>query len=508
MNPVRSRAGRAGGAVLAAAGLLSVQALVTAPGATAAVSGSVSVALAGRVVHGHDVRASSAAACPAGSEYVRVDSANPAGVVDGSDTARLDADRTWTLVLRASSRVADPENSGFAAGRWTYRAWCGRAGSGVHLHDYPPFTVDFTAGIPLRVRTSGQTATIGAAQACPNTGASAVRGQARGEATTAGWSGTFTAAVGPGASWQFTTGRHSAPITSATATCLPADPGGLAFSYLPWRSAPTTAVVAMGDSYSSGEGTSSFDPGTNGPVNFCHRSRYAWPRLLDQELARLTLTAHLACSGAETVHVDNPQDAGQYASPDAAPDHVSQLRRLREVIARSGTPRVVTLGIGGNDVGFRELLEACGVPDCVRNGALAQVRSRIGSAAFRDQLRRTYAAVREAAPGARVVVVGYPNIFPPNGKTDHGLLCAPFTEAEIRGLVDVARTLEAALVEVSAQARVEFNSTFGVLRDHELCSASPYVYPLTPVGGNLRGHPTAAGQRLMAFDVRDYLGGS
>src|SRR4051812_33682246 len=54
-------------------------------------------------------------------------------------------------------------------------------------------------------------------------------------------------------------------------------------------------IVALGDSYSSGEGNAPFDT----DAATCHRGASAWPRLLGQQVAGSTVKL-LACSGAKT----------------------------------------------------------------------------------------------------------------------------------------------------------------------------------------------------------------
>jgi lysophospholipase L1-like esterase len=115
---------------------------------------------------------------------------------------------------------------------------------------------------------------------------------------------------------------------------------------------PTTsdiAYVAMGDSFSAGEGTGSYLPGTDDPARFnsCHRSNLAYGPLLRQG-ANLGRMLFVACSGAVTDDLflqnkDNPTER-------------AQLEELRKVGA---TTKVVTLTIGGNDIGFPRALPRC-----------------------------------------------------------------------------------------------------------------------------------------------------
>ena len=79
--------------------------------------------------------------------------------------------------------------------------------------------------------------------------------------------------------------------------------------------------VALGDSFSAGEGLPNFEPDTNGEVNDCHRSLASYSRLLseDRDLASRLLPSELrACSGATTFDFFDPQAAGQAKQRDYA----------------------------------------------------------------------------------------------------------------------------------------------------------------------------------------------
>ena len=168
-------------------------------------------------------------------------------------------------------------------------------------------------------------------------------------------------------------------------------------------------LVALGDSYSSGEANPPFDPAAPG----CDRSPNAWPVLAAALLGRPAV--NLACSGAQTKDVVNPYK-GQPAQVDA----------LKAVRPR---PRIVTITIGGNDAGFSTVLGACVATDCVESGAVARGEVTILTV-LPERLVRTYRAVRKAAPGAKLVVVGYPRLFPRRQADVTG--CPWLTSAERR----------------------------------------------------------------------------
>jgi hypothetical protein len=118
-------------------------------------------------------------------------------------------------------------------------------------------------------------------------------------------------------------------------------------------SATTSATyVAMGDSFSSGEGNTPYESGSDTSSDQCHRSTLAYGSLL-AVYRKYTSSSGLpsstfafpACSGSTTN--DFYSNNHNYGS------EVPQLNSLG-----AGT-KVVTLTIGGNDLGFTDVIEAC-----------------------------------------------------------------------------------------------------------------------------------------------------
>jgi flagellar hook assembly protein FlgD/lysophospholipase L1-like esterase len=126
--------------------------------------------------------------------------------------------------------------------------------------------------------------------------------------------------------------------------------------------------VALGDSYSAGEGVPDFEPGTAKDVsavppfqkelipydNECHRSdrgSYAKRLVADSSLdANLEPAVFAACSGAvvKDLLASNPDNDGE-------PAQISHLSEFTDL---------VTLTIGGNDIGFRDIAAVCVTIDC------------------------------------------------------------------------------------------------------------------------------------------------
>lgn len=230
----------------------------------------------------------------------------------------------------------------------------------------------------------------------------------------------------------------------------------------------TDRYVALGDSYASGLGTRRYDPDSGR----CRRSRYAYPaRVAAAEDVPL---AFVACAGATTRTVRR-----------------TQLRALRRQEA------TVTLTVGGNDAGFRDVLFECAKPevagDC--DSAVDDAR-RFINRTLPGRLRSLYAAVDTRAARADVLVVGYPRLF--NGEDCNAGTF--FSEREQRRLNRTANLL-ARVTRVRAR-RAGFGYVDPRRRfvGHAVCADREWLNGLSePVSESY--HPNRKGQRAYAAQV-------
>jgi lysophospholipase L1-like esterase len=176
-------------------------------------------------------------------------------------------------------------------------------------------------------------------------------------------------------------------------------------------------IVALGDSYISGEGADNYFEGTDETGeerNLCHRAPSAYPYLIADELG--VSLRFFACSGARIPDLTgfDPRGrrvAGQYPRSRegvfGAHPQVAGLSNL-------ASPDAVLLSIGGNDAGFREIGEACANPArvCSRPQTASAWLRRLDEVVY-PGLVRAYRQVRRAARGAPVFVLTYPNPFGP-----------------------------------------------------------------------------------------------
>ncbi len=183
-------------------------------------------------------------------------------------------------------------------------------------------------------------------------------------------------------------------------------------------------LLALGDSYISGEGTYKYEPGTDTPSNKCHNSPLSYPYLLGARLAANYNS--VACSGAITDDITNgdgsylnqltPQEQQKYISQSDTskilskfmPGNINQLQFTNQY-----KPSIMLLSIGGNNIHFSDIVKLCvlstGSDSCFdssteREALLQFIYSQ------HDTLVKTYADILQADPGAKLYVVGYPQI--------------------------------------------------------------------------------------------------
>jgi lysophospholipase L1-like esterase len=125
--------------------------------------------------------------------------------------------------------------------------------------------------------------------------------------------------------------------------------------------------VALGDSFSAGEGLPEFEPGTDTDTNSCHRSYGAYSRLLVATGIAPDPAAFHACSGARVIDLESPN-----AGSENEPPQIEQLSEFTDV---------VTMTIGGNDIGFKNVVIACVVLACdaalIFDGLREELRQRV-----------------------------------------------------------------------------------------------------------------------------------
>jgi lysophospholipase L1-like esterase len=249
------------------------------------------------------------------------------------------------------------------------------------------------------------------------------------------------------------------PLLTALAAAVVAVAGSLPI--VPPAQAATPSYVALGDSYSSGEGTRHYlVDGTD-----CDRSTYAYPSLL--AAAKGYALNFRACSGATVA--------------DVARDQLGAL---------AASTRYVTISVGGNDARFSHVITECALPAWASNcrGAVSGAQHYIRTA-LPGSLSTLYASIRVKAPNATVVVVGYPKLF--MGADCNALTW--FSPKDEQLLNDTAVLLDDTIAAAAAAKAFAFVNPIDAFTGHAVCDHAEWINGLShPVAESF--HPNRAGQ--------------
>ncbi|THV37005.1 SGNH/GDSL hydrolase family protein [Glycomyces buryatensis] len=216
--------------------------------------------------------------------------------------------------------------------------------------------------------------------------------------------------------------------------------------------------VALGDSYSSGAGAGAYSDAV------CQRSNNAYPELLADELgAELSF---VACGGAVTDDVL----AGQ-------------------VDALSEETDLVTIGIGGNDIGWTEAIAACITPfhDCTPEIEEAE---RKATEELPAKLDAVYAEIAERSPKAEVYVLGYPRLFAARNTCD---ALGSINIAEQERMNQGADLLSDVIEEATGGHSFTYVDVRDGFEGHAICDTAPWLHGFTVI--DVPYHPNVLGQR-------------
>jgi hypothetical protein len=283
-------------------------------------------------------------------------------------------------------------------------------------------------------------------------------------------------------------GRNRLLLAAAVLACVAAVAGVLPAG--PASAQAAGRYVAVGDSYTAGP----LIPNQSLSPLGCLRSDQDYPAEIQRALGFASF-ADVSCSGADTGDMTAPQGV----TPGPNPPQFDAL-----------TPdtTVVTVGIGGNDIGFSSIIESCVTLNpfatpCrdryVVNG-VDELAGRIQATA--PKVAGVIQGVHQRAPGATVFVVGYPAILP-----DTGFGCWPSLPIgwnDVAYLRATEKGLNAMLAAQAAANGAVYVDTYGPSIGRDACRSSGirWVEPLVPANPAAPVHPNARGMDGMAAVVR------
>jgi len=255
---------------------------------------------------------------------------------------------------------------------------------------------------------------------------------------------------------------------------------------LPGSAAAAPNYVSLGDSYVAGP----FIPLWIPPWG-CLKSDHNYPHLAAPRLG-LELRDP-SCSGAETDDMNNSQGV----FPEANPPQLNSL---------AADTQVVTLGIGGNDIGFSSLAQDCfssqptGSPcrDQYTAGGTDQISQRIQDTA--PKVAAVLQDIHAHAANARVFVVNYPAILPDSGPGCWPVI--PVADGDVAWLRAKEKELNQMLADQAAANGAALVDWYTPSIGHDACQPPVIKWVEGPVPENAAApvHPNLIGM-LAAADL-------
>jgi lysophospholipase L1-like esterase len=249
----------------------------------------------------------------------------------------------------------------------------------------------------------------------------------------------------------------------------------------------TSSYVALGDSYTAGPLISEQLPDPMG----CLRSDHNYPHLVAAAL-RVSAFRDASCSGAGTDNMTAPQDV------NPGPANPPQFDRLDDAT------QLVTIGIGGNDIGFEEIIRACATAD--RSGRPCQDRYVHGDTdEIRDRIASTgpkvgdiLDGIRKRSPKARVFLVNYLSILPETGSGCWPQV--PFADADAPYLRAKEHELNDELAKQAKARKAMLVDAFAASVGHDACQPPGirWVEPILGFSGAAPLHPNRLGMECTA----------
>lgn len=259
--------------------------------------------------------------------------------------------------------------------------------------------------------------------------------------------------------------------------------------------------AALGDSFSAGDGNEPYI-GVSASDG-CHRSESAYPVVIASKLYG-GQSRFVACAGAviRDVVIGKGGEASQLAALDSSVD-------------------LVTISIGGNDIGFSDIAKICitasiAGENCkwLVDSTVARAIAFIGNESNAGHLLNSssppdlftldnvYGTIRFKAPNARILVVGYPDLLPHSGPC----LSAFLTADVVDYLNSVEKSLNDTIQEEAFRTGAEYVDLSNAFVGHDLCSLQPYVnLLLNPPFFETPVHPNEHGQGAMAQLVQTQI---
>ncbi|MFG1807067.1 SGNH/GDSL hydrolase family protein [Streptomyces sp. NPDC049040] len=286
----------------------------------------------------------------------------------------------------------------------------------------------------------------------------------------------------------------------------------------PGAAAAEKQWVALGDSYTAGvihAAGNTFEV----PRDGCERTDRSYPQVIDRDLGGLFELTNVSCGAATVENVtDTPQNPiGRHLPPlSEDPDYPFPPVPPQSEAVGADTD-VITVGVGGNSLGFADFLTKCaqlggenegkGTP--CKDALAADVPARLKT--VRHEYDRMLAVLHKRAPQAKILAVGYPTVIPRDAaKCGFGDLTkfGTITQGDLAWLrQDVLEPLNKAIEDsTGTQDAARFVDLYTSSRDHSVCDDAKWVEGFITLPDQLSFvHPNAMGHRNAADHVEEAM---
>jgi lysophospholipase L1-like esterase len=256
-----------------------------------------------------------------------------------------------------------------------------------------------------------------------------------------------------------------------------------------------TDYIGLGDSYTSGEGAFDYLDGTDTPDNMCHTSRNSYPLLLTHDLFSGAGGHSVACSGAVIKDVGSTD--GNYRGQVRNVPSLQQLQEFQALLLESvetnfipgyiaqqrfvkrWQPRIATVSIGGNDIGFGSILQNCIMPHISRhmsdNTCYNTYEDRLELSRLVDRTvprwTALYNQLKREAPGMRLYAIGYPQLADSAGSCG---LNVQLDTSELEFAAGMVDYLNQSIQKAAVAAHIPYVDISQALAGHRLCETASH----------------------------------
>lgn len=312
----------------------------------------------------------------------------------------------------------------------------------------------------------------------------------------------------------------------------------------------TVSYLALGDSYSSGEGDTEKNPKTNKkyyldgtdkeatssqPREKCHISSRSYPFKLGSFMRIHDSTQSVACSGAVIDDLNGTSDEykGQKDGSKGRLDGLSTIDsmqteamskfipgRVRQIdFVKEYKPEAITLTAGGNDAHFADVIMTCinvnptkdWTPTCRyadSNNGRSDLEQFISKRY--EPLKKLYTEMHNASPSTKIYVLGYPQFINADVDDSECKVNVRLNKPErvmIRESVDYMNSV---IKQAAKAAGVKYVDVSSALVGHKLCDSKDNPGNIYVTGIALRGdseiqesyHPDGGGHSLIGNAIK------